>query len=103
MESRLSTVAAAFTLLLVVACKGRPDAPRDSTTIAVGSASDSAPVRPPARPSLAPDSPSARKVASVADRPAVVFLGTSLTAGLGVDPDQAYPALIQAKIDSAGL
>jgi acyl-CoA thioesterase-1 len=33
----------------------------------------------------------------------VVFLGTSLTAGLGLDPDQAYPALIQAKIDSAGL
>ncbi|MBW8773364.1 MAG: arylesterase, partial [Gemmatimonadetes bacterium] len=37
------------------------------------------------------------------DRPTVVFLGTSLTAGLGVDPDQAYPALIQRKIDSAGL
>ena len=36
-------------------------------------------------------------------RPSVVFLGTSLTAGLGVDPDQAYPALIQHKADSAGL
>jgi len=36
-------------------------------------------------------------------RPSVVFLGTSLTAGLGVDPDQAYPALIQKKADSAGL
>jgi acyl-CoA thioesterase-1 len=36
-------------------------------------------------------------------RPAVLFLGTSLTAGLGIDPDQAYPALIQRKIDSAGL
>jgi acyl-CoA thioesterase-1 len=33
----------------------------------------------------------------------VVFLGTSLTAGLGVDPSQAYPALLQRKIDSAGL
>ncbi|MFL5494389.1 MAG: arylesterase [Gemmatimonadales bacterium] len=33
----------------------------------------------------------------------IVFLGTSLTAGLGLDPDQAYPALIQQKIDSAGL
>jgi acyl-CoA thioesterase-1 len=33
----------------------------------------------------------------------VVFLGTSLTAGLGLDPGQAYPALIQRKIDSAGL
>lgn len=32
-----------------------------------------------------------------------MFLGTSLTAGFGIDPDQAYPALIQQKIDSAGL
>lgn len=38
-----------------------------------------------------------------AARPAVVFLGTSLTAGLGLDLDQAYPGLIQRKIDSAGL
>lgn len=37
------------------------------------------------------------------ERGRVVFLGTSLTAGLGIDPDLAYPALIQAKIDSAGL
>lgn len=35
--------------------------------------------------------------------PAVVFLGTSLTAGLGLDPDQAFPAVVQRKIDSAGL
>jgi acyl-CoA thioesterase-1 len=32
-----------------------------------------------------------------------MFLGTSLTAGFGIDPEQAYPALIQKKIDSAGL
>ena len=35
--------------------------------------------------------------------PAVVFLGTSLTAGYGLDEDQAYPALIQQRIDSLGL
>jgi len=33
----------------------------------------------------------------------IVFLGTSLTAGLGLDPAQAYPALLQQKLDSAGL
>jgi acyl-CoA thioesterase-1 len=33
----------------------------------------------------------------------IVFLGTSLTAGLGLDPDQAYPALIQRKLDAEGL
>ncbi|HYF39184.1 MAG TPA: arylesterase [Gemmatimonadales bacterium] len=33
----------------------------------------------------------------------ILFLGTSLTAGYGLDPEQAFPALIQKKIDSAGL
>jgi len=28
----------------------------------------------------------------------MVFLGTSLTAGLGLDPDEAYPALIQRRL-----
>ena len=38
-----------------------------------------------------------------AQRPAILFLGTSLTAGYGIDPGQAFPALIQQKIDAAGL
>ena len=33
----------------------------------------------------------------------VLFLGTSLTAGLGLEPDSAYPQLVQRKIDSARL
>jgi acyl-CoA thioesterase-1 len=33
----------------------------------------------------------------------VLFLGTSLTAGLGLDPDSAYPMLIQRRIQAAGL
>ena len=33
----------------------------------------------------------------------IIFAGTSLTAGLGLDPDSAYPRIIQAKLDSAGL
>ncbi len=45
----------------------------------------------------------AEATASDTDWPVVLFLGTSLTAGMGVAPEQAYPALIQAKIDSAGL
>jgi len=50
--------------------------------------------------------PAAASVASApatsAASPTVVFLGTSLTAGYGLDEDEAYPALIQQKIDSAG-
>jgi acyl-CoA thioesterase-1 len=41
--------------------------------------------------------------AAAPPRRTVVFMGTSLTAGLGLDPDQAYPALVQRKIDSVGL
>jgi acyl-CoA thioesterase-1 len=36
-------------------------------------------------------------------RRTVLFVGTSLTAGLGLNPDSAFPSLIQAKIDSAKL
>jgi acyl-CoA thioesterase I len=38
-----------------------------------------------------------------APRPTLLFVGTSITAGLGLEPDSAYPMLIQRKIDSAGL
>jgi acyl-CoA thioesterase I len=40
---------------------------------------------------------------TVAAKRTVLIVGTSLTAGLGLDPDEAWPALLQAKIDSAGL
>lgn len=33
----------------------------------------------------------------------MVILGDSITAGHGLDPREAYPALLQAKIDAAGL
>ena len=35
--------------------------------------------------------------------PTVLIVGTSLTAGLGLDPSQAWPAVLQEIIDSAGL
>ncbi len=47
--------------------------------------------------------PSAEAPATDTSAPAVLFLGTSLSAGMGLSADEAYPALIQAKIDSAGL
>jgi acyl-CoA thioesterase I len=36
-------------------------------------------------------------------RPVALIVGTSLTAGLGLDPDQAYPEILQRKADSAGF
>ena len=47
---------------------------------------------------------SGERVSPAADgRPRVVFLGDSLTAGLGLSPDEAYPALLQKRIDAEGL
>lgn len=53
----------------------------------------------------APDAgPGATRTPSPESRaPVVLFFGTSLTAGLGLEPEESFPALIQAKIDSAGL
>jgi acyl-CoA thioesterase I len=41
--------------------------------------------------------------ASGATKKNILFFGTSLTAGYGLDPAEAYPALIQQKIDSLKL
>ncbi|MBI3682545.1 MAG: arylesterase [Acidobacteria bacterium] len=37
-----------------------------------------------------------------AERKSVLFFGDSLTAGFGIDPSQAFPALIQEKINAQG-
>ena len=60
----------------------------------------------PPPPAAAPGAPATVEGVTIGvdDRPLIVFLGTSLTAGLGLsDPSQAYPGVIQAKLDSAGL
>ncbi len=40
---------------------------------------------------------------STGDNGTILFFGNSLTAGLGLDPAVAFPALIQQKIDEKGL
>jgi len=66
--------------LLVAACERAPKPPVRGA--AVGAAHAVAP---------APDS-----------RRVILFIGTSLTAGLGLDPDQAYPAVVARRLDSLG-
>ena len=41
--------------------------------------------------------------AAVVLKKTILFFGNSLTAGYGLSPDEAFPALIQQKIDSLGL
>jgi acyl-CoA thioesterase-1 len=45
---------------------------------------------------------SASGSAAVESRKTIVVLGDSLAAGFGVDPSEAFPALLQNKIDEAG-
>jgi acyl-CoA thioesterase-1 len=44
----------------------------------------------------------ARSPVVVDDRPVVLFLGTSLTAGYGLPEQEAFPALLQDRMDSLG-
>lgn len=43
------------------------------------------------------------KKQNTADTNVILFFGTSLTAGMGLDPNGAFPAVIQEKIDSLNL
>jgi len=45
----------------------------------------------------------AKETTIVTKKKTIVFFGNSLTAGYGVSPEQAFPALIQKKLDSIGL
>ena len=76
---------------LAMACGGN-GAARDTT-------STTKPAIPPENPAAAADT----SRATLDGRRTILFLGTSLTAGLGLDPDSAYPQLIQRKIDASGL
>jgi acyl-CoA thioesterase-1 len=56
---------------------------------------------PATRPPAAPSPPVARPAPGAA--PLVVFLGDSLTAGLGLPADQTYPSLLAKELSGDGL
>ncbi len=84
---------AALTITALAACSGAQQSNATTDTAALATAVKSTP----------PTTPKSGARSASAARPVVLFVGTSLTAGLGLDPDSAYPMLIQRKIDSAGL
>ena len=45
----------------------------------------------------------AKETVTAAKKKSIVFFGNSLTAGYGLSPSEAFPAIIQKKIDSLGL
>ena len=96
--------ASLWLLLTLVACGSPRDRPGRSQaavggTARLGDPGTGASVNgPPAAPREA--EPSA---AATPGAPLVVFLGDSLSAGLGLDADQAYPALAGKLLDDRGL
>ncbi len=67
--------------------------------LAAGCHSDSA----PATQSAAPAATTAAEASTAKSQAAILFFGDSITAGLGVEPDEAYPALIEQRVDSLHL
>jgi len=45
----------------------------------------------------------AKETTTLTKKKTIVFFGNSLTAGYGVSPSEAFPAIIQKRIDSLGL
>jgi acyl-CoA thioesterase I len=72
--------------------------------VACSKPSDKTPVSDSPEASASPESTvAAGAPARSSTRGSILFAGTSLTAGLGLEPDSAYPMLIQQKIDSASM
>jgi|KBSMisStandDraft_5_1062788.scaffolds.fasta_scaffold75725_2 acyl-CoA thioesterase-1 len=61
------------------------------------------PPAPAAHEQSAAPAPPAAPPAAVAARPRIVVLGDSLTAGLGLSPQESYPTLLQQKLDAGGF
>jgi acyl-CoA thioesterase-1 len=94
MKLRLALALALATAACAPRADDREDPARAPSRDARASATGSAAVA--AAPATAP-------ATSTASRPRIAVLGDSLTAGLGVAKAAAFPALLQARLDSAGL
>lgn len=85
-------------LLATLHCPA-PDPTTTTTTTTTNRDAVESAMQPKAESELAATDPAP----APAERPAIVFLGTSLTAGFGLPETEAYPALIQGRVDAAGL
>src|SRR5262245_20927687 len=89
-SSRTSLFACAYFVAALAAC-GSPEPSSAPPASAASSSASAVPSREATRP------------APVASRPRIVILGDSLTAGLGLPVDEAYPTLLQRRLDKEGL
>src|SRR5688572_22749218 len=91
MWRKLATLSLALVIPVVAAC-GAPVS-EDSST----------PARQVLPARVAVRSVPAPVTAPALDVPRIVFLGDSLTAGLGLDEGQAYPAVVERELRKEGL
>lgn len=70
---------------------------------ALGAACGGSETKPDANAQVPVESTTPTPTVATDGRVRVLFVGTSLTAGLGLDPAEAYPAVIQAIADSANF
>lgn len=90
MHARWNGIGWAAALAAAAVCCGSPERPQDARKEIPGGTASPAP--PVAIPKPKPEA-----------RPRIAVLGDSLTAGLGLHADQAYPALLQARLNAGGL
>lgn len=75
-----------------------------SLALAAAACSDRAPAdTASATPAAVPAPATPPPAAPASGRPRIVCLGDSLTAGLGLSPDQAFPARLEERLREAGL
>jgi acyl-CoA thioesterase I len=93
-------------LLLAAACNGGNQPAANARTAANATDSANNPAATAPAPAASPASPAATATPSPipgGGEKSILFFGNSLTAGYGVNPDEAFPALIGRRIDSLHL
>jgi acyl-CoA thioesterase I len=101
MKIRTQIVVAILTGVAFACAPSERSADRSETSPPAISSTPSA-AEPAASPSGAASPKGVGRVLSDPAWPRIVFLGDSLTAGLGLEPDQSIPSLIQAQLQEAG-
>ncbi len=87
-------------MLAAISCGGSAPAPPSQTA---STSAQSATADGPADKSAASNAPAASVAPTAPGPPVIVALGDSLTAGLGIPREDAYPAVLQRKLRDAGI
>ncbi|NNE70954.1 MAG: arylesterase [Rhodothermales bacterium] len=102
MEKRLLYTLLTLGVLLFTGCGSSGQESGDAASPAATPQEESQPAATDSAAASASASPATSAPASD-QGPTVLFLGDSITAGYGLEPEQAFPALLDARLDSLGV